>query len=98
MSAQSQERAHSEEGLDIGDEEDLGSREDKRLPENETAQDVNIGLTPTVGDNQEKGKRERKEPINVSREPGKSLFPFSRVQKIIKVDRVSQPFLILWPP
>lgn len=38
-----------------------------------------------------KKKRQRKEPAQgVLREEGKSLFPFSRVQKIIKADKVSQ--------
>jgi histone H3/H4 len=35
-----------------------------------------------------KNKGEKKQVLNVEREPGKSLFPFSRVQKIIKADRV----------
>jgi histone H3/H4 len=35
-----------------------------------------------------KSKGEKKQVLNVEREPGKSLFPFSRVQKIIKADRV----------
>lgn len=33
-------------------------------------------------------KRERKAPVATEREPGKSLFPFSRVQKIIRADKV----------
>lgn len=35
-----------------------------------------------------KRKRERKEPVALVREDGKSLLPFSRVQKIIKADKV----------
>lgn len=35
-----------------------------------------------------KRKRERKEPVLLTREEGKSLLPISRVQKIIKADRV----------
>jgi hypothetical protein len=35
-----------------------------------------------------KKKRERKEPASLEREGGKSLFPFSRVQKAMKADRV----------
>ncbi|KAG6831954.1 hypothetical protein H0H92_006555 [Tricholoma furcatifolium] len=35
----------------------------------------------------EKQKRARKEPVALIREPGKSLLPFSRVQKIIKADK-----------
>ena len=33
-------------------------------------------------------KRERREPVPLAPEPGKSLLPFSRVQKIIKTDKV----------
>lgn len=33
-------------------------------------------------------KREKKETVELVREPGKSLLPFARVQKIIKADRV----------
>lgn len=35
-----------------------------------------------------KRKRERKEPIVLVRDEGKSLLPFARVQKIIKADKV----------
>ncbi|KAF8158251.1 hypothetical protein B0H34DRAFT_447521 [Crassisporium funariophilum] len=34
-----------------------------------------------------KKKRERKEPVTLERELGKSLFPISRVQKIIRADK-----------
>src|SRR4051812_2663808 len=33
--------------------------------------------------------KKKKEPVSLAREEGRSLFPFSRVQKIIKADRVS---------
>jgi len=33
-------------------------------------------------------KRQKKEPMEFVREPGKSLFPIARVQKIIKADKV----------
>jgi len=36
-------------------------------------------------------KREKKEPVEFVREPGKSLFPIARVQKIIKADKVLFP-------
>ncbi len=35
-----------------------------------------------------KERKERKEPVELVREPGKSLFPFSRVQKIVRADQV----------
>ena len=35
-----------------------------------------------------KKKRERKTQPVLTREPGKSMFPISRVQKIIKADKV----------
>ncbi|KAH8818896.1 hypothetical protein DL96DRAFT_1471061 [Flagelloscypha sp. PMI_526] len=34
-----------------------------------------------------KKKREKKEPVELVHEPGKSILPFSRVQKIIKADK-----------
>ena len=37
---------------------------------------------------QPKKKRERKDPVVLVREAGKSLLPFARVQKIIKADKV----------
>lgn len=33
-------------------------------------------------------QRQKKEPVEFVREPGKSLFPIARVQKIIKADKV----------
>jgi hypothetical protein len=38
----------------------------------------------------EKAKRKRREAALLEREEGKSVFPFSRVQKIMKADRVSK--------
>lgn len=35
-----------------------------------------------------KTKRTKKESVALDREPGKSFLPFSRVQKIIKADKV----------
>lgn len=46
---------------------------------------------PEEEEQQPKKKRERKEVVDVVREPGKSLFPISRVQKIIKADKVGDP-------
>lgn len=40
---------------------------------------------------QPKKKRERKDPVVLMREAGKSLLPFARVQKIIKADKVCAP-------
>ena len=34
-----------------------------------------------------KKKREKKQPVELIREPGKTLLPISRVQKIIKADK-----------
>ncbi|TFK70373.1 histone-fold-containing protein, partial [Pluteus cervinus] len=34
-----------------------------------------------------KERKERKEPIVLVREPGKSLLPFSRVQKVVRADK-----------
>ena len=47
--------------------------------------DLNADSAPA---GEPKKKRERREPQPFTREPGRSLFPHSRVQKIIKADRV----------
>lgn len=41
-------------------------------------------------------KRKKKEPTELEREPGKSLLPISRVQKIIKADKVRLPVLTVF--
>jgi hypothetical protein len=40
---------------------------------------------------QSKGKATAKPTVALSREPGKSLLPISRVQKIMKADKVHAP-------
>jgi hypothetical protein len=48
----------------------------------------------TVGistDAPQRKQRERKEPSQLQREPGKSLFPVARVQRILKADKVRNP-------
>ena len=40
---------------------------------------------------QPKGKATAKPPASLVREPGKSLLPISRVQKIMKADKVRAP-------
>lgn len=41
-------------------------------------------------------KREKREPVVLIREPGKTILPFARVQKIIKADKV-KPFILSSP-
>ena len=67
--------------------------EEENLPQAEGAEEV----APL------KKKRDRKDPGSLKREPGKSLLPFSKVQKIIKADKVcsrlylgSQWILMIW--
>jgi hypothetical protein len=38
---------------------------------------------------EQKKSNTKKEPVILVREPGRSLLPFARVQKIIKADKVS---------
>ncbi|KAF9454821.1 hypothetical protein P691DRAFT_201484 [Macrolepiota fuliginosa MF-IS2] len=63
-------------------EEELGAEEDDEEEENPPGDDQPAGEAASV-----KKKRERREPVPLNREPGKSLLPFSRVQKIIKADK-----------
>lgn len=48
----------------------------------------NVEIDAIVASNQKK-KREPKGAQPLTREPGKSLLPFSRVQKILKADKVN---------
>ena len=43
--------------------------------------------TPVDGTKPKKAKSSASEPLK--REPGKSLFPYSRIQRILKADKVS---------
>ncbi len=53
------------------------------------SEDENIAEAVQEGDEPPAKKRRiRKEPGILTRESGKSLLPFSRVQKIIKADKV----------
>lgn len=72
-----------EEGGEIEGEED-GEVEDE---EDEAGNPLDEDQ-PTEDAAPSKEKRERKETVPLKREPGKSLLPFSRVQKIIKADKV----------
>jgi hypothetical protein len=47
-----------------------------------------LGVSGDKAQQPEKKKREKKEPVVLVREIGKSLLPFARVQKIIKADKV----------
>lgn len=58
--------------------------EDEIIAEAEVPEEEQKGDEPPT-----KKRRIRKEPSVLTREPGKSLLPFSKVQKIIKADKVS---------
>lgn len=65
------------DGAEDDEEEGMANGEQKLSVEQETGDDQ-----PPLK------RRERKEPTTLERESGKSLLPFSRVQKIIKADKV----------
>lgn len=73
------------------DKEGDGSQEDEEIA-NEDAEGGEEGITgvesQTDTKNTSKKPRERKAPLALEREPGKSFFPVSRVQKILKADNV----------
>lgn len=58
------------------------------LSGDENAAETGVDET-AEGNPRSKKRRTHKEPIILTREPGKSLLPFSRVQKIIKADKVA---------
>jgi len=51
-----------------------------------------IPLTSAAEGLPSKNRREKKQSVVIEREPGKSLLPFSRVQKIIKAHKVGCNF------
>ena len=61
--------------------------EDSRTQSN----DGEVELAPQDVDRSSKPKRKPKEPGMIERELGKSFFPVSRVQKILKADKVRPP-------
>ncbi|KAG5639200.1 hypothetical protein H0H81_005679 [Sphagnurus paluster] len=73
-------------GLNVEDAEEM-----EKQVEAETQEDaivhVSGGEDEEGGPQPAKKNRVRKEPVVLEREPGKSLLPFSRVQKIIKADK-----------
>jgi len=77
------------------DQDDYAHSEEEQTHEETQDEGIAQGAEPTseIGVSgeqvrQEKKKRERKEPVVLVREVGKSLLPFARVQKIIKADKV----------
>ncbi|KAG6907852.1 hypothetical protein DXG01_007116 [Tephrocybe rancida] len=70
---------------------EMQEHETQEIPDlQETGESESIAQAETEDAPQpEKKKRTytRREPVTVVREPGKSLLPFSRVQKIIKADK-----------
>ncbi|KXN88145.1 Putative transcription factor C16C4.22 [Leucoagaricus sp. SymC.cos] len=81
--------AEEEEADEDEDEENLPDEDQPAAEETRPAEERTIGEEQPEGEEAvpEKKKRKKKAPGTQEREPGKSLFPFSRVQKIIKADR-----------
>lgn len=75
--------------INVDGEGDASQEGDDNDEEDEDAGTTAVGnKTPKDKANDPTKKRERKAPAALEREPGKSLFPFSRVQKIIRADKV----------
>lgn len=76
------EEETQEETQDIFDEEfpaEAGDEEEQQTMTVDEGAQVSGAST---------AKRKKKDPVALERPPGKSLFPVSRVQKIIKADKV----------
>ncbi|RDB17967.1 putative transcription factor C16C4.22 [Hypsizygus marmoreus] len=76
--------------MSISENEHQGeeTQEGDTIPEEGEHAGSGLAEIRVEGDSQPtKKKRTRKEPVVLAREPGKSLLPFSRVQKIIKADK-----------
>lgn len=75
--------------LDEGETQNLETREDDEArPEADVESDGELIDEPEEEPQPTTKKRIPKEPMVLVREEGKSLLPFSRVQKIIKADKV----------
>ena len=76
-------------GTELDGTQIVGEAEEKTLPERSQDDAAEEEEEEEQDAQSEKKKsRERKEQVSLGREDGKSLFPFSRVQKIIKADKV----------
>jgi len=73
---------------EVDDQEMNDIQEESELEEAEPAAEVAI----------QSKKRAKREPAELQRDPGKSLLPFSKVQRIIKADKVGDSYSFLhWP-
>ncbi|KZP11306.1 histone-fold-containing protein [Athelia psychrophila] len=74
--------------INVDGEGDASQEGDDNDEEDEDVGTTAVGnKTPKDKADDPTKKRERKAPAALEREPGKSLFPFSRVQKIIRADK-----------
>lgn len=83
MSTQVEDETQIEPEVAETNDADLEDDEDQEMEAQES--DTEPPATVQV----QNKKREKREPVELEREPGKSLLPFSRVQKIIKADKVT---------
>jgi histone H3/H4 len=70
-------------------QDETQEQDTQNLSGDENAAETGAGDETAEGNAPSKKRRIRKEPTILTREPGKSLLPFSRVQKIIKADKVA---------
>ena len=75
---------------ELEEENETQERDTQAFSEDENLAEEAVPVEEQKGDEPPTKKRRiRKEPSVLTREPGKSLLPFSKVQKIIKADKVS---------
>lgn len=85
-----QEIEEEEEEEEVGEaqEEAVAEEAEEEEAEEEEEEEENLPQAGAEEIAPSKKKRDRKDPGTLRREPGKSLLPFSKVQKIIKADKV----------
>jgi hypothetical protein len=75
--------------VEAGDEEEgEGEGEEQQTMAVDEGGDAQAEELPDVSSTKAKGKKKEKEAMVLDRPPGRSLLPVSRVQKIIKADKV----------
>lgn len=83
MSTQAAEEIQLDTGTIETNEPELEYDEEEEIEALESETELPAAVTEV-----QPKKREKREPVELEREPGKSLLPFARVQKIIKADKV----------
>ena len=90
MDTETQVIETQEETLELETQEPESMVVEESATASGTAETEGSGAEPSASEAKPKPKRQ-KAPDTLTREPGKSVFPHTRVQKILKADKVPSP-------